>query len=157
VVVKFSRVLKDYREAGSVNGLLALWGFVEDCTFLTKTGAVGLAFRLQGVDYECLDHAQRQAIAQRFEHALRQLDESFRIYQYVIKRPARPIAAAAHPHAVVNEALKRRTAYLDASRESSHESALDRTPRPRPGEQINAPAVARTASAQRTNAHGLGP
>ncbi len=123
-MVKFSRILKDYRDAGSVNGLLALWGFVEDCTFLTKTGAVGLAYRLKGVDYECLDHAERQGIAQRFEHALRQLDESFRLYQYVIKRPAKALPAASHPHAVVNEALERRSAYLAGKADALFELEL---------------------------------
>ena len=42
--------------------------------------------RLQGVGFECLGHPQRQAVKHRFEQALRQLDESFRVYQYVIKR-----------------------------------------------------------------------
>jgi hypothetical protein len=41
-MVKISRILKDYREAGSVNSLIALWGFVNEVTFLTKSGAVGL-------------------------------------------------------------------------------------------------------------------
>jgi len=39
--VRLGRILRDYREAGSVNGLLALWGFVDDTTFLTKAGRLG--------------------------------------------------------------------------------------------------------------------
>ena len=50
------RILRDYREAGSVNGLLALWGFVDDTTFLTKAGHVGVVYRVRGVDYEGLSH-----------------------------------------------------------------------------------------------------
>ena len=46
--------LRDYREAGSVNGLLALWGFVDETTFLTKAGHVGVVYRIRGVDYEGL-------------------------------------------------------------------------------------------------------
>ena len=38
-MVSVSRILKDYREAGSVNSLIALWGFVDETTFLTKAGA----------------------------------------------------------------------------------------------------------------------
>ena len=45
-----------------MNSLLALWGFVDETTFLTKAGHVGVVYRLQGVDYECLDHPQRRAI-----------------------------------------------------------------------------------------------
>ena len=97
-MVRVARILKDFRETGALNSLIALWGFVDGRTFLTKAGAVGVLYRLQGVDFECLDHPQRQAIVHGFEQALRQLDESFRVYQYLIKRPA-PVVTAA-PHAV---------------------------------------------------------
>lgn len=49
-MVSLRRILQDYEDAGSVNGLLALWGFVDDATFLTKAGHVGVVYRLQGVD-----------------------------------------------------------------------------------------------------------
>ena len=29
-MVRISRILRDYQDAGSVNGLLSLWGFVDD-------------------------------------------------------------------------------------------------------------------------------
>lgn len=54
-MLKLSRIFRDYADAGSVNSLLALWGFVDNETFLTKAGHVGVAYRLAGVDYECLD------------------------------------------------------------------------------------------------------
>ena len=68
-MVSVGRILRDYRDAGSVNGLLALWGFVDDSTFLTKAGHVGVVYRLRGVDYEGLSHPQRQALVHRFEAA----------------------------------------------------------------------------------------
>jgi len=123
-MVQIKRILKDYRAAGSVNGLLSLWGFVDNTTFLTKAGALGQVFRLRGVDYECLDHAERRAVAHHFERALRQLDESFRIYQYLIKRPASTISAISHPHPVVNEAVQRRAAYLMSKSDSLYELDL---------------------------------
>ncbi len=49
-MVSVGRILRDYRDAGSVNGLLALWGFVDDTTFLTKAGHVGVVYRVRGVD-----------------------------------------------------------------------------------------------------------
>ena len=113
-MVNMGRVLKDYRETGSLASALALWGFVDEHTFLTKAGAVGVVYRVAGADVECLDHPERQAIARRFEQALRQLDESCRLYEYVIKRPAAPITAADHPHPIVHEALQRRVTYLTA-------------------------------------------
>src|SRR5258706_3546980 len=123
-MVRASRILKDFRETGALNSLIALWGFVDDTTFLTKAGAVGVLYRLRGVDFECLDHPQRQTIAHRFEQALRQLDESFRVYQYVLKRPAPVVTAAPHPHPVVDEALMRRTAHFAAKREALFELDL---------------------------------
>ena len=66
-MVRLGRILRDYQDAGSVNGLLALWGFVDDTTFLTKAGHVGVVYRVRGVDYEGLSHPQRQALAHRFE------------------------------------------------------------------------------------------
>lgn len=96
-MVKLSRILRDYREAGSVNDLLALWGFVDDTTFLTKAGHVGVVYRLGGIDYEGLTHAQRNAVAHRFEAALRLLNEQCRVYQYLMKRVIEPIVAAPCP------------------------------------------------------------
>src|SRR5258706_160252 len=96
-MVRASRILKDFRETGALNSLIALWGFVDDTTFLTKAGAVGVLYRLRGVDFECLDHPQRQAIAHRFEQALRQLDESFRVYQYALNGPAPVVTPPPHP------------------------------------------------------------
>src|ERR1700681_2319594 len=123
-MVRLSRILKDFRETGALNSLIALWGFVDDTTFLTKAGAVGVLYRLQGVDFECLDHPQRQAIAHRFEQALRQLDETFRVYQYVVKRPSRLVACAAHAQPIVNEALQRRAAYLASKADTLFELEL---------------------------------
>ena len=68
-------IRRDYDEAGSVNALLALWAFVDDGTFVTKAGDVGVVYRLQGQDYEGLDHAQRRQVVHRFEAALRLLGE----------------------------------------------------------------------------------
>lgn len=123
-MVHIPRILKDYRDAGSVNSLVSLWGFVDETTFLTKSGALGLVYRVRGVDYECLDHPERAAIAHRFEQALRQLDESFRVYQYVIKRPSPPVEFARHPQPVVNEALQRRATYLASKADALFELEL---------------------------------
>jgi len=123
-MVRVARILKDFRETGALNSLIALWGFVDETTFLTKAGAVGVLYRLQGVDFECLDHPQRQAIVHGFEQALRQLDESFRVYQYLIKRPAAVVTAAPHAHPVVEEALRRRTAHFAAKRDALFELDL---------------------------------
>jgi type IV secretion system protein TrbE len=123
-VVSLGRILRDYRDAGSVNGLLALWGFVDDATFLTKSGHVGIVFRVRGVDYEGVSHAQRQALGHRFEAALRLLDDHCRVYQYLLKRTVDPFVAAACPQPIANEAIQRRAAYLNGRRDDLYDLSL---------------------------------
>jgi type IV secretion/conjugal transfer VirB4 family ATPase len=123
-MLKIARILRDYEEAGSVNSLLALWGFVDDHTFLTKAGHVGVVYRVAGLDYECLDQAQRRDVVHRFEAALRLLDESCRVYQYLCKRRIDPIRAVSCRHRVAQEAIQRRAAYLNARRDDLYELDL---------------------------------
>ena len=120
-MVKMSRLLKDYADAGALNERLAVWGFVDDHTFVTKGGAVGLAFRLTAVDPACLDAAAQEAIVRRFEQALRQLDDSFRLYQYLVKRPAPVAPPVDHPSVAVRETLRHRASFLQARAEDLFE------------------------------------
>src|SRR6266849_5551293 len=123
-MLKVRRILRDYQDAGSVNSLLALWGFVDDETFLTKAGDVGLVYRVAGADYECLDQTQRRDIVHRFEAALRPLDPACRVYQYLCKRRIDPIVAAPCRQRLAHEAIQRRTAYLNARREELYDLDL---------------------------------
>ena len=123
-MVSVGRILRDYRDAGSVNGLLALWGFVDDSTFLTKAGHVGVVYRLRGVDYEGLSHPQRQALVHRFEAALRLLDEHCRVYQYLLKRTVGPFVAMPCEAPIANEAIQRRAAYLNGRRQDLYDLSL---------------------------------
>jgi type IV secretion system protein VirB4 len=85
-VTSLARIVNVYRQASALNGLVSLYGFIDDHVFLTKSGDLGVVLALDGVDYECLDHDQREAITHRFEVALRLLDESMHLSQYVLKR-----------------------------------------------------------------------
>jgi len=123
-VLRIGRILRDYQDAGSVNSLLALWGFVDDHTFLTKAGHVGVVFRLKGIDYECLDLDGRRDIVHRFEAALRVLDEHCRVYQYLCKRRVEPFEAAQCDQPVASDAMRRRTSYLNERRNDLYETEL---------------------------------
>jgi type IV secretion system protein VirB4 len=116
-MLRIRRILRDYQEAGSVNSLLALWGFVDEHTFLTKAGHVGVVYRLAGVDYECLTHAQRRDVVHQFEAALRLLDESCRVYQYLCKRRIEPVAVPSCRQPIVAQAIERRAQYLNGRRD----------------------------------------
>jgi hypothetical protein len=118
------RVVRDYEEAGSLNGLLAPWGFVDDHTFITKAGHVGLVYRVSGVDYECLDQTQRRDVVHRFEAALRLLDDSCRVYQYMCKRRIEPVPLVTRGTPVVSDAILRHAEHLNASRHELYEIEL---------------------------------
>src|SRR3954463_5325002 len=123
-MVRLRRILRDYKDAGSVNGLVSLWGFVDDTTFLTKAGHVGVVYRVRGVDYEGLSHPQRQALAHCFEAALRLLDDRCRVYQYLLKRTVGPFVSAACEQPIANEAIQRRAAYLNDRRDDLYDLTL---------------------------------
>jgi type IV secretion system protein VirB4 len=115
-VVRLARILRDHRDAGSVNELIALWGFVDDHVFLTKAGHVGLTYEVHGVDYEGLTHQQRQALVHQIEAGLRMLDERCRVYEYLLKSAMDPIVPTSCRLPVANEAMQRRAAYLNGRR-----------------------------------------
>ena len=92
--------------------------------FLTKAGHVGLVYSLRGVDVDGLTHAQRRALTHRMEAALRQLDERCRVYQYLVKRTVDPFVAPLCAEPVAQEALNRRTAYLNDRRPDLYQLAL---------------------------------
>src|SRR5437867_5433520 len=123
-MVRLPCIRREYHDAGSVNSLLALWGFVDDETFLTKAGHVGVVFRLAGVDDEGLDEAARRDVVHRFEAALRVLDEHCRVYQYLYKHRIDPIQAAVCEDPIVNDAIQQRVAFLNEHRDELYEVEL---------------------------------
>jgi type IV secretion system protein TrbE len=122
-VVRIARILRDYSDAGGLNTLLPLWGFVDGGAFMTKAGHVGLVYRLRGVDVDGLTQAERRSLTHRMEAALRQLDERCRLSQYLIKRTVDPFVAPLCAEPVAQEALCRRTAYLNARRPELYQLA----------------------------------
>ncbi len=115
-MVRLSRILRDYSDAGGVNTLLAPWGFLGDGTILTKAGHVARAYSVRGIDVDGLTHPERHALVRRMEAALRALDERCRVYQYLVKRTADAFTAPVCPEPVAQEAATRRAAYLNERR-----------------------------------------
>jgi type IV secretion system protein TrbE len=115
-MMRLDRILRDYADAGALNAQIALWGFVDDHTFLTKGGHVGLAYRVHGRDADGLTHEQRRGVVHQMEAALRLLDERCRVYQYVLKHQAPMFTAVQCARPVAREALVRRAEFLNARR-----------------------------------------
>ena len=84
-MLKLSKIVKSYKETGSLNENVSVFGFLDDQVFLTKGGDVGVVMRVEGVDYECLDHKQTDDLTKRLESALRLLGPQFRVYQFLFK------------------------------------------------------------------------
>ena len=115
-MIRLDRIFRDYRESGALNEQIAIWGFVDDATFLTKAGDVGLVFEMKGPDQTAMTHEERQRTTHQFESALRLLNERVRVYQYFIKQQVKPFSAAEASRAVATESFLRRAAYLNDRR-----------------------------------------
>ena len=113
-MIRVGQIAKEFLESGSLSSLIRLFGLVDDQTFLTKGGDLGVVFRVAAVDAECLDHAQRDQIARRFEAALRSLDERFRVYQYLVKCDHAELPHGHYENPVVERAISDRIAFLNA-------------------------------------------
>ena len=113
-MIRLSRILKDYQDAGALNTLVNIQAAVDEHTFVTKSGDLVTVLRTSGVDYECLDPSQLDQIARRFESSLRILDERFRVYQHLLKRDHAVIPARAYANPVLQKAIAGRIADLNA-------------------------------------------
>lgn len=115
-MTRLDRIFRDHSDSGAINSLIALWGFVDENTFVTKAGDVGIAFEMTGPDAEALTSEQRQRHAHQFESALRLLNEHVRVYQYLVKRRVSRFVPPECSQAVAREAFERRAAYLNERR-----------------------------------------
>ena len=72
---RIEHITKQWQEAGSMQAHINLYGFWDEHAFLTKSGDLGVAFKIGGIDYESLDHAGRDHVVKRLEAAFRTLDD----------------------------------------------------------------------------------
>jgi type IV secretory pathway VirB4 component len=73
-------------KAVSLSRVLAPHYFVTDGIVLTKGNDLFSVIRLAGVDFECLTDDELESVSQRLHTAFKNLPDSYRIYQYIIKR-----------------------------------------------------------------------
>jgi type IV secretion system protein VirB4 len=127
-VLNLKRLFKNYNESGALNAHVNLLGFLDDDTFLTKTGDVGVVLEVSGADYECLDDGAIDGLTKRLESALRLFDENYRIYQYLFKRNHASIPHQLYGNPVVDAAIRDRVAYRPKGRPTLFSVALFRGP-----------------------------
>jgi type IV secretion system protein VirB4 len=113
-MVRVDDITKDWKEAGSFAAQMNLYGFWDEHCFLTKSGDLGAALKIGGIDYESLDHAGRDYAVKRLEAALRSLDDKCRLYQILFKRNRPAIPHAAYENPLVRAAVEQRASFLQS-------------------------------------------
>jgi type IV secretion system protein VirB4 len=111
-MLRLSKIAKSYKETGALNENVSVFGFLDDQVFLTKGGDVGVVMRVEGVDYECLDHKQTDDLTKRLESALRLLGSQFRVYQFLFKVGNETIPFETYENRIVKQAVEDRIAYF---------------------------------------------
>ena len=116
-MLKLSKTLKPWREAGSLNAQVSLYGFWNEHVTLTKSGDVLMVLRVPGIDYESLDSQEQQYAVKRLESALKAFGEGFHVYQYLFKtnRPEIPFAEYGDP--LIDAAVSQRREFFEAKRD----------------------------------------
>ena len=115
---RLERATRSHHEAGSLNDRVNLFGFIDDHTFLTKSGDVGVVVAVEGMDYECLTTDEIDGFAKRLESALKVFDDRCRVYQYLFKRNHEAIPHQLYSNPVVNAAIESRIRYLKSKADS---------------------------------------
>src|ERR1700745_3264416 len=122
---KANAISAEYRAAGALHTLIQVCSFLDEHTFLTKSGDLGVVFRIEGIDYEGRDKAELDAFARRFERALRGLSEDFRLYQYLLKRADPHIPFRRYGDGeVVDRAIQGRIQFLRSKADSLYSLEL---------------------------------
>ncbi len=117
-MLNIKTLFRNYKETGTLAEHCSVFGFLDDSCFITKTGAVGVVLRLQGIDYECLPHRDIDLNTKRLEAAFKLFGPDFRIYQYLFKTHFHPPAPREYQSPIVNRAEQERYRYLlDKSQE----------------------------------------
>ena len=111
---KVEQITKDWKEAGSLQAHINLYGFWDEHAFLTKSGDLGAVLRIGGIDYESLDHAGRDYAVKRLEAAFRSLDDKTRLYQILFKHNRPEIAHADYENPLVRAAVEQRAEFLQS-------------------------------------------
>jgi type IV secretion/conjugal transfer VirB4 family ATPase len=111
-MLNLRRLVKNYRETGSLAEQCGIFSFINDWCFITKTGAVGAVIDVGGIDYECLDQRDLDGATKRLEAAFKLFGPEFRVYQYLFKSHFEPEPQRDYADPVVQRAEVERARYF---------------------------------------------
>jgi type IV secretion system protein VirB4 len=89
-MLSLRKLVKNYKETGSLAEQCSVFSFINEWCFITKTGAVGVVVESEGIDYECLDQRDLDNDTRRLEAAFKLFGPEFRVYQYLFKSHFEP-------------------------------------------------------------------
>src|SRR5690349_5417395 len=113
------------QDAGSCAEQIALLRFVDDITFETKLGDLGIILSFSGIDPDCRTDEMLHAFTRRYESAIRLFDDRFRVYSYLVKRSgAKPPYRERYPTDAATAAVHRRVKALEERKDSLYEIQL---------------------------------
>ena len=122
---RVSQIWKEHQRSGALNALVNVCSFLDEHTFLTKGGDLGVVLHVRGIDYECLDSGEIASFTGRFEAALRNLTDEFRLYQYLLKRTNPTVPYREYDNLpVVNRAIQGRMEFMRGRAETLYSLEL---------------------------------
>ncbi len=107
-MLRLDKIIKPWQESAALCDYINLYGFWKQTAFLTKSGDLGMALRVIGVDYESLDHGEQEYAVKRLEAALKNFGPGFHVYQYLFKTNRPEIPFADYDNPVVQAGVDRR-------------------------------------------------
>jgi type IV secretion/conjugal transfer VirB4 family ATPase len=116
-MLRLDKVIKQWKEAASLNDHINLYGFWNDIAFLTKSGDLGMVLRVRGVDYESLDSGEQEYAVKRLETALKAFGPGFHVYQYLFKSNRPEIPFHRYDDPIVEAAIDQRRQFFEAKRD----------------------------------------
>ncbi len=114
---RLDKIIKPWKDAGSLNANVNLYGFWDETTFLTKSGDLGIVLKIGGVDFESLDQTGQEFAVRRLEAALKSFGPGFHVYQYLFKtnQPEMPFAHYGDP--LIDAAIDQRREFFESKRD----------------------------------------
>lgn len=116
-MLRLDKIIKPWKDAGSLNSNVNLYGFWDDTTFLTKSGDLGVILKVCGVDFESLDQAGQEFAVKRLEAALKSFGPGFHVYQYLFKTNQPQIPFAHYGDPLIDAAIDQRREFFEQKRD----------------------------------------
>jgi type IV secretion/conjugal transfer VirB4 family ATPase len=114
---RLKRITEEWEEAGALPAQINLYAFWDQHYFLTKSGGLGAALKIGGIDYESLDHPGRDYAVKRLEAAFGILDDKTRLYQVLFKRNRPEISYERYENPLVRASVEQRIDFLETKAE----------------------------------------